>query len=173
MTLHHSAEDRALVEAQVGRSMRGGFSVGRRCHLGVPMVIENDPRLADGSPFPTLFWLTCPMLVKRVSRIEARGHMELVNERLSRDDGMRGRLIHAIERLKARRDKHAVVEDSGAPPGGGPDKVKCLHAHVAQELAQGVNPVGALTLAETGWPDCAEPCYSVGTSTHVQDGGAP
>ena len=161
MTLTHTPEDRALVEAQVGRPMRGGFGVARRCHLGVPMVIENDPMLADGSPFPTLFWLTCPMLVKRVSRIEARGHMEEVNKRLGRDEGMRTRLIYAIERLRSRRDEHAVIVDSGAPPGGGPDKVKCLHSHVAQELSQGVNPVGAVTLAETGWPDCMEPCYSL------------
>lgn len=124
------------------------------------MVIENDPRLADGSPFPTLYWLTCPMLVKRVSRIEARGHMELVNQQLSRDQGMRARLTDAIAKLRARRDEHSVIVDSGAPPGGGPDKVKCLHSHVAQELAQRVNPVGAVTLAETGWPDCEKPCYS-------------
>ena len=132
------------------------------------MVIENDPRLADGSPFPTLYWLTCPMLVKRVSRIEARGHMEVVNGRLAQDDGMRSRLTDAITRLRKRRDEHSVIVDSGAPPGGGPDKVKCLHAHVAQELAQRVNPVGAVSLAETGWPDCLEPCYSV----HSDDAGA-
>lgn len=145
----------------MGRPMRGEFGVSRRCHLGVPMVIENDAKLADGSPFPTLYWLTCPMLVKRVSRIEARGHMEEVNARLKTDHGMRARLLDAIAALRSRRDEHAVIVDSGAPPGGGPDKVKCLHSHVAQELSQRVNPVGAVTLAETGWPDCAEPCYSV------------
>lgn len=159
--LTHRPEDSAVVEAQVGRSMRGDFAVARRCHLGVPMVIENHPRLADGSPFPTLYWLTCPVLVKRVSRIEARGHMEKVNERLGWDERLRGRFARAIETLKARRDEHEVIVDSGAPPGGGPDKVKCLHAHVAQELAQGVNPIGSATLSETGWPDCIEPCYSV------------
>lgn len=145
--------------------MRGDFQVAGRCHLGVPMVIENAPRLADGSPFPTLFWLTCPMLVKRVSRVEARGHMEKVNEGLTHDHGLRERLIAAIARLKARRDEHEVIEDSGAPPGGGPDKVKCLHSHVAQELVQRVNPIGASILAETGWPDCAEPCYRLPTDT--------
>lgn len=141
--------------------MRGDFGVARRCHLGVPMLIENHPRLPDGSPFPTLYWLTCPMLVKRVSHMEACGHMEQVNARLGSDDRLRSRLVAAIERLKARRDEHEVIADSGAPPGGGPDKVKCLHAHVAQELAQAVNPIGSATLSETGWPDCIEPCYSV------------
>jgi hypothetical protein len=135
------------------------------------MVIENHPRLENGAPFPTLYWLTCPVLVKRVSRIEARGHMERVNERLTTEPSLHARLTESIAFLRARRDGHEVIVDSGAPPGGGPDKVKCLHAHVAQELAQGVNPVGAATLAETGWPDCAEPCYT--TKSPAEGEGAP
>ena len=151
--------------------MRGAWQVARRCHLGVPMVIENHPRLENGAPFPTLYWLTCPVLVKRVSRIEARGHMEYVNARLTTDPSLHTRLAESIAFLRERRDGHEVIEDSGAPPGGGPDKVKCLHAHVAQELAQGVNPVGSATLAETGWPDCVEPCFATRSQDEVE--GAP
>ncbi len=125
------------------------------------MVIENHPRLEDGSPFPTLFWLTCPVLVKRVSQLEGRGDMATLNERLADDGSLRARLAIAISDLRHRRDSHDEIDDSGAPPGGGPDKVKCLHAHVAQELVMSDNPVGALSLAETGWPDCREPCVSV------------
>lgn len=154
--------------------MRGSFAVARRCHLGVPMVIENHPRLEDGAPFPTLYWLTCPVLVKRVSHIEARGHMERVNTDLATNPAFYSRLEDAVARLRARRDQHEVITDSGAPPGGGPDKVKCLHAHVAQELAQGVNPVGATTLAETGWPDCRERCYALeGSPPQDEAAGAP
>ena len=127
------------------------------------MVIESHPRLDDGSPFPTLYWLTCPVLVRRIGTIEATGWMAQMNERLEHDDDARRRLADSIDRYRARRDQHEVIEDSGAPPGGGPDRVKCAHAHVAHELADGVNPVGSAALAETGYPDCVVPCFSVGT----------
>lgn len=163
--LEHSPDDEAIVSEQIGRSPRGAWAVAARCHLGVPMVIENHPRLDDGAPFPTLFWLTCPLLVKHVSRLEGDGGMTVLNERLAADDGLRSRLEGAIERLRARRDEHQRIDDSGSPPGGDPDRVKCLHVHVAQELAQPPNPVGALALAGTGWPDCRLPCVSVEDGT--------
>lgn len=122
------------------------------------MVIESHPRLEDGSPFPTLYWLTCPILLKRVSRLESTGFMTALNERLKEDDSLHERLARAIVQLRERRDAHEVIVDSGAPPGGGPDKVKCLHAHVAHELVDGNNPVGALAMASATWPDCRLPC---------------
>jgi uncharacterized protein len=122
------------------------------------MAIENHPRLPDGAPFPTLYWLTCPILLKRVSRLESTGYMTHLNERLAREPRLNARLADSLADQRARRDSHEVIEDSGSPPGGGPDKVKCLHAHTAAELAQPPNPVGALTLAHTGWPDCRIPC---------------
>lgn len=124
------------------------------------MVIENHPRLEDGTPFPTLYWLTCPILVKRASQLEAEGWMRELSFRLGEAPELRARLAAAIARLGARRDEHEVIEDSGGPPGGGPERVKCLHSHLAHELAGGSNPAGALTLAETGWPDCIQPCAS-------------
>jgi hypothetical protein len=122
------------------------------------MVIENHPRLDDGSPFPTLYWLTCPVLLKRVSRLESEGFMAELNDRLQRETGMRDRLKASIARVIERRDSHEVIQDSGAPPGGGPDRVKCLHAHVAIELAQHDDPAGSIALALAGWPDCTLPC---------------
>ena len=156
--LIHDARDEAVVQAQIGRPMRGRWRVARRCHLGVPMAIENHPYLDDGTPFPTLFWLTCPILAKRVSGLEGQGWMAGLNERLVDDEAVRTRLKSAIARLLARREAHAHLVDSGAPPGGGPDKVKCLHAHVAHELSDGPNPVGGLALSQSGWPDCRVPC---------------
>ncbi len=135
--------------------------MAKRCHLGVPMVIENHPVLDDGSPFPTLFWLTCPVLLKRVSTLESRGELTVLTEKLERDGSLRDRLQAALSRYRARRDEHARVEDAGGPPGGGPDRVKCLHAHVAHELASPPNPVGATAIAETGWPDCRVVCASL------------
>ena len=125
------------------------------------MVVESHPRLDDGSPFPTTYWLTCPVLVKRVGSLEAEGWMNEVNERLATDGDARGRLGDAIDRYRERRDEHEVIEDSGSPPGGGPDRVKCAHAHVAHELAGGNNPVGAAALAAAGYPDCVAPCFRV------------
>jgi len=125
------------------------------------MAIENHPRLEDGSPFPTLYWLTCPILHKRVSTLESEGSMNDVTERLARDPGLRSRLADALERYRAQRDSHEVIQESGGPPGGGPDRVKCLHSHVAHELAGGDNPIGSITLAATMWPDCVAPCVQV------------
>jgi hypothetical protein len=122
------------------------------------MVIENHPLLEDGTPFPTLYWLTCPMLLKRVSRLEAGGEMKGINQRLDSDPALKRRLTDSIGRLIATRDRHAELTGQSAPPGGGPDKVKCLHAHVAHELADPPNPIGAWALSATGWPDCVAPC---------------
>lgn len=124
------------------------------------MVIENHPRLEDGAPFPTLYWLTCPILVKRASRLESEGAMARLTGRLVNEPRLQADLGDALTRLKAQRDEHEVIVDSGGPPGGGPDRVKCLHSHLAQELAAPPNPVGSLTLAATGWPDCRVPCVS-------------
>ena len=156
--LVHSEDDRAMVEAQLRRPLRGEWRVARRCHLGVPMAIENHPYLEDGTPFPTLFWLTCPILAKRASQLEGEGWMGPLNASLAQDEALRARLKGALTRLLARREKHAHLVDSGAPPGGGPDKVKCLHAHLAHELSDPPNPVGALTLSQVGWPDCRVTC---------------
>jgi hypothetical protein len=124
------------------------------------MVIESHPVLEDGSPFPTLYWLTCPILMKRVSKLESEGATSDLSDRLDNDVALRGRLTSAIDAYRARRDHHAVIDDKGAPPGGGPQRVKCLHAHVAHQLATQENPIGAIALAATGWPDCIAPCVS-------------
>lgn len=127
------------------------------------MVIETHPQGDDGEPFPTLYWLTCPVLAKRVSTLESEGAMTDVNERLATDVALKVRLADAIDRYIRARDTHAVIGDAGAPPGGGPERVKCLHAHVAHELVDGSNPVGALTLGATGWPDCISACVETPT----------
>ena len=125
------------------------------------MVIESHPRLDDGSAFPTLYWLTCPILAKRVSALEGAGGMRVVNSDLQRDAALRSRLQSALGSYKERRDRHEPIDDSGAPPGGGPDRVKCLHSHVAHELSDPPNPIGSRALAEVGFPDCRVSCYSV------------
>ena len=123
------------------------------------MVIKSHPRLEDGSPFPTLYWLTCPLLAKRASALESAGWMNEVNARLEMDGSLHERLRAAIEAYRHERDRLEIIETGDAAPGGGPDRVKCLHAHVAHRIAGGINPVGAAVLADVGWPDCREPCF--------------
>jgi hypothetical protein len=125
-------------------------------------VIVNHPRLEDGSPFPTTYWLTCPLLVKRVSGLESEGWLAATSDRLADDPSLRARLAAAIDDYRSRRDAMEAIEDAGSPPGGGPDRVKCAHAHVAHELVSGINPIGALALSATGFPSCVEPCVSIG-----------
>jgi uncharacterized protein len=163
--LTHTEEDERIVEAQLGRPSRGRWAVAHRCHLGVPMVIENHPRLPDGAPFPTLLWLTCPVLVRRASTLESSGCMAELTRRLGADAGLRARLAEALRRYRARRDAHEVVSDSGAPPGGGVERVKCLHAHLAHELADPPDPAGAIALALGGFPDCRSACVVSGPAS--------
>ena len=157
-SLVHSDRDARVVARQLGRAPRGQWTVARRCHLGVPMTIESHPVMDDGTPFPTLFWLTCPLLIKRAAKLEAEGQMSSLNDLLALRNDLRAEVSRSLDRLVARRDGHAVIPDPGSPPGGGPDRIKCLHAHLAQELSDPPNPVGALTLAQVGWPDCRATC---------------
>jgi hypothetical protein len=159
--LGHTDVDELIVGMQLGRKPRGRWGVARRCHLGVPMVIETHPRSEDGAPFPTLFWLTCPVLVKRMSRLESAGELARLTERLGADAALRARLGRAVDAYRARRDSRETIAESGGPPGGGPDRVKCLHAHAAHELADPPNAVGARALARSGFPDCTLACVMI------------
>jgi hypothetical protein len=154
------SSDRSAVLLQLGREPRGGWRVARRCACGLPQVIETDPRLGDGTPFPTLWWLTCRSLCSAVGRLEGSGWMAGVNRGLASDPERRAELGRAVERYVEARDAREVLPGKGHP-GGGPERVKCLHAHVAQQLAGSENPVGRATLEELGWTDPAEPCVPV------------
>jgi hypothetical protein len=162
--------DEAAVAAQLGRVPRGQMSVAHRCPCGLPDVVQTAPRLPDGAPFPTLYYLTCPRATAAVSKLEAGGLMRDMTARLADDDGLRQRYQTAHEDYLARRDVAAA--DAGAEPlpsgtqsaGGMPDRVKCLHALAAHELAtggRGVNPFGREALDAIGqwWTD--GPCVTV------------
>jgi hypothetical protein len=158
--------DEAAVAAQLGRLPRGQLSVAHRCPCGLPDVVETAPRLPDGTPFPTLYYLTCPRAAAAVSTLEAAGLMRDMTARLA-DDGLRQRYLAAHEDYLARRDD--VAARAGIEPlpagtqtaGGMPDRVKCLHALVAHELVTGVNPFGREALDAIGewWAD--GPCVTV------------
>jgi uncharacterized protein len=140
--------DAAVIAAQLGRPPRGLLAVAHRCPCGLPDVAETAPRLADGRPFPTLYYLTCPRANAGVSKLEASGIMREMTARLA-DRELRRRYESAHRDYLARRDKAARAAGvEPLPPGtqsagGMPERVKCLHALAAHELAAGgVNPGG-------------------------------
>ncbi|HEX6403181.1 MAG TPA: DUF501 domain-containing protein [Pseudonocardiaceae bacterium] len=143
--------DREAVAAQLGRPPRALRSVAHRCPCGLPSVVQTSPRLADGTPFPTLYYLTCRRLTGLVGRIEASGAMREMTDRLATDPELAAAYRAAHESYLAERD---AVEPLGTQvsAGGMPGRVKCLHVHVAHALARGpgVNPFGDEVLAQIG-----------------------
>jgi hypothetical protein len=162
-----SAPDVAAVALQLGRRPRGMLAVAHRCPCGLPDVVETAPRLPDGTPFPTLYYLTCPRAVAAVSRLEAGGLMRDFSQRIAADRPLRKAYLAAHEDYRARRD--AAARAAGVAPlpagaqtaGGMPDRVKCLHALVAHELAvPGSNPLGREAIAAAGEWWLGGPCVT-------------
>ena len=139
-----SADDVA-VSAQLQRAPRGVVGIAYRCPCGNPAVVVTQPRLPDGTPFPTTYYLTCPRAVAACSSMESQGLMAEMNDRLKRDHdlALAYRRAHA-EYLADRERLEPVPEIAGISAGGMPDRVKCLHALVAHALAAGtgINPLG-------------------------------
>jgi uncharacterized protein len=143
------SDDLTAVAAQLGRSPRASRAVAHRCSCGLPDVVETSPRLEDGTPFPTLYYLTCPRAASAIGRIEASGVMREMTQRLATDPELAGRYQAAYADYLARRDAIEPLETRVAA-GGMPNRVKCLHVHVAHALAAGpgVNPFGDEVLAQ-------------------------
>jgi uncharacterized protein len=153
------AADAEAVAAQIGRRPRGLRRVAHRCPCGLPDVVETAPRLEDGTPFPTLYYATCPRLTSRIGRLEAEGLMREQTERLADDPDLAAAYTAAHTAYLADRD---AIEPLGTDTsaGGMPERVKCLHVHVAHTLARGagVNPIGDETLERLDDWWLAGPC---------------
>jgi uncharacterized protein len=153
-----SDADQKIVAAQLGRPPRAIHSVAHRCPCGNPDVIETLPRLPDGTPFPTLYYLTCPKAASAIGTLEASGLMSEMTDRLTVDAELAATYRAAHEAYLARRETHGPVEEiDGISAGGMPNRVKCLHVLVGHSLAAGpgVNPLGdeALALLPDWWAD--------------------
>lgn len=138
-------EDLAVVEAQLGRPPRGVASIAWRCPCGRPGVVKTVPRLENGTPFPTTYYLTCQRAIMGCSTLEANGVMAEMTERLGEDDDLAARYRDAHEAYLADRSELGHVEEiEGISAGGMPTRVKCLHVLVGHSLAAGpgVNPLG-------------------------------
>jgi hypothetical protein len=156
--LSPAEHDVAVVGAQLGRPPRGIHDIGHRCPCGLPDVVTTEPRLPDGTPFPTTYYLTCPRAASMIGTLEASGLMREMSRRLDEDPGLAGRYRRAHEAYLAARERIGQVpEIAGVSAGGMPDRVKCLHVLAAQALAEGrgVNPLGDEVLDRLGewWAD--------------------
>jgi hypothetical protein len=164
-----SDKDLEIVAAQLQRTPRDVYAVGHRCPCGAVDVVETPPRLADGTPFPTFYYATCPKLTAAISTLESSGLMNEMNERLQNDPELSGQYQAAHLDYEAARDAVAkelnldVPEVKGTTAGGMPDRVKCLHSLIAHSLAagEGVNPLGdeALAALPNWWQN--KPCSDI------------
>jgi len=162
-----SPDDEAAIAAQLGRAPRGLRAVAHRCPCGLPDVAETAPRLPDGTPFPTLYYLTCPRAAAAISTLESSGMMREMTARLADDKQLKAAYEQAHDDYIARRD--AAAADEGVEPlprgtqsaGGMPERVKCLHALAAYELAvPGSNPFGREAVVAAGEWWSRGPCVS-------------
>lgn len=168
---HLDPRDVLAVGAQLGRLPRSIHEVGHRCPCGNPDVVTTPPRLGDGTPFPTTYYLTCPRAASKIGTLEADGVMKEMQDRLATDPDLAARYRAAHEDYIAARTEIGeiagcdVPEIAGISAGGMPDRVKCLHVLAGHSLARGrgVNPLGdeVLDLIGEWWK--AGPCVGPGT----------
>ncbi|WP_375000365.1 DUF501 domain-containing protein [Aeromicrobium sp. CTD01-1L150] len=152
--------DLDAVAAQLGRPPRGTLEISARCPSGHPAVVKTEPRLPDGTPFPTLYYVTCPRLAGAVGTLEASGLMADMSARLTQDEDLARRYAAAHEDyLREREAIGNVPEIEGVSAGGMPTRVKCLHVLVGHSLAKGpgLNPLGdeAVVLLGEYWGQSA------------------
>jgi hypothetical protein len=157
-------DDRAVVERQLGRPPRAFLRVAARCPHGAPAVTEQAPYDSAGEPFPTTYYLTCRHLVAAVSRLEASGGIERWSERVVGDEALAQSLARATDEQRAVRRQLAAGRvgreggaslDLGIGGSSRPERLKCLHAHVAFALARDGYELGDRILAEIDprWPE--------------------
>ena len=160
-----SDSDLEVLHAQLGREPRGVIAIAARCVCGNPAVVRTAPRLPDGTPFPTQYYLTHPGAVAAVSSVEAVGTMREMQDRLGEDEELAAayRAAHEVY-LEQRYELGDVPEIHAISAGGMPDRVKCLHVLAGQSLAQGrgVNPLGDEVLDRLGAWWSSGPCVPTG-----------
>ncbi|AJW79513.1 DUF501 domain-containing protein [Clavibacter michiganensis] len=155
-----SERDVRVVTAQLGRPARDVVGIAARCVCGNPTVVSTAPRLTDGTPFPTLYYLCHPAATAAISHLEAEHVMAELQDDLAEDEALRDAYAAAHASYLADRESILVVPElAGVSAGGMPVRVKCLHALAGHALAAGpgVNPIGDIALARASWsPDVCE-----------------
>jgi uncharacterized protein len=163
-----TASEIAVVSAQLGRPARGVIGIAARCVCGNPTVVATAPRLPDGTPFPTLYYLSHPAATAAISTLEATGVMAQLQETLADPDVSAAYHAAHASYLADRDSLDPVEQIAGFSAGGMPDRVKCLHALAGHALAAGpgLNPIGDRALELCSWSparcECAEPGAALG-----------
>ena len=159
-----SEADLAVLREQLGRPARGVVGIAARCVCGNPTVVATSPRLDDGTPFPTFYYLTHPAATAAMSTLEATQVMPELAALLADDEQVAGGYRAAHEAYLADRAQFgAVPEIDGISAGGMPTRVKCLHALAGHALAAGpgLNPIGDAALERSAWSpercECVDP----------------
>jgi hypothetical protein len=145
-----SISDEEALALQIGRPARGVVEVAHRCKCGLPDVVKTLPKLPDGTPFPTMYYITCQKLASKIGTLEANGVMKELEKELDFNPELKLTYAKAHESyLEERNSLEDVEEIQGISAGGMPTRVKCLHALIAHSLAvgPGVNPIGDKALA--------------------------
>ncbi|MDA2969899.1 MAG: DUF501 domain-containing protein [Actinomycetota bacterium] len=165
-------KEKQIVELQIGRKLRSESKVVSKCHLNLPTVIEVPPNLDDGTPFPTTFWLTCPMYNKKIGSLESNGMIKDLDEQLDNNSLLRAQWENRQKSYKEYReklkDKKSAINPQGGV-GGAANSIKCLHAHTADELATNQNIIGKIVIETLGSFNCENPCYNSETLEKNQD----
>lgn len=163
--------DLDTLSRQLNRPVRDVVEIPARCLCGNPLVAATAPRLSNGIPFPTTYYLTHPILTAAASRLEAAGMMNEMTERLGTDGELAAAYqkahesyIRAREAIGERAGTGPVPEIAGISAGGMPTRVKCLHVLIGHALAAGpgVNPLGDEALAAVAPWWTAEICHCEG-----------
>ena len=155
--------DLDTMREQLGRPMRGVVGIAARCACGNPTVVATEPRLPDGTPFPTFYYLTHPGATAAMSALEATQVMREFSDLLADDEAIAAQYAAAhVAYLADRAAFGEVPEIEGVSAGGMPTRVKCLHALAGHALAAGpgVNPIGDLALARGSWSPDVCTCVS-------------
>ena len=164
--------DSRIVQQQIGRKLRSDSEVSCRCHLDIPVVIKVPPKLNDGTPFPTTYWLTCPMYNKKIGSLESQGLIKELDKELENNPDLKEKWQSRQKSYQAEREE--LANDNSRPQarggvGGATESIKCLHSHTADELSTGKNIIGKIVVESIGSFNCEEACINPKTFKKNKD----
>lgn len=153
--------EKKIVEVQLDRKLRSDVFISSKCHFNLPAAIKVPPNLDDGTPFPTTYWLTCPMYNKKIGSLESQGLIGKLDNELSNNPKLNREWKERQNSYQKDRENdqdksNKLIATGGV--GGAKESIKCLHSHTADELSTGKNPIGKIVIETIGLFNCEAPC---------------
>jgi len=153
--------EKKIVEVQLDRKLRSDVFISSKCHFNLPATIKVPPNLDDGTPFPTTYWLTCPMYNKKIGSLESQGLIGKLDNELSNNTKLNREWKERQKSYQKERENYQdksnkLIATGGV--GGAKESIKCLHSHTADELSTGKNPIGKIVIETIGLFNCETPC---------------